>query len=119
MTPNTNSTRNKLKALLLTPILGVLAPVSSTVAEEKTIEIEPTHDAFVDTAQSGTCFGASQELWTGDCSGYMAHGRTTTYLTFDLSAIPAKSSILDAKLKLFCVEDPVPWPVVVISSEEM
>ncbi|UCD75150.1 MAG: DNRLRE domain-containing protein [Phycisphaerales bacterium] len=104
----THTTCNWRSVLIASIVLGTLQPADLR-AEEYELIICPSKDAFVDSKNEYTNYGTFPELFTGECEwmdmNYLGHGRTKTFLEFDLSEIPAKSSLIDVKLKMYCFDD--------------
>ncbi len=81
--------------LLLAPMATVVPPpVSST-----TLALPPTDDAEVRELSSDSNHGTSATMWVRS-EGCGKNRRA--FLKFDLSAIPANSTITEAKLHLYC-----------------
>jgi len=93
----------ELKGLyLLWMALGVLLVASACSMGGQSLQILPTDDAFVDNVMDSDSFGSDTDLYIGNSP---TGGLRRSYLKFDLSEIPAGSTITNAELVLTISSD--------------
>lgn len=83
----------------LAAAVSTLLPAAFAPATAATLRLNPTDDAFVDSAAPNTNFGASLNLYLGDRTP-AGGGTAWTFLQFDLSTMPEGVEILNAELWL-------------------
>ena len=76
-----------------------LLPAAAPETFADTLRLNPTDDAYVDSAAPNTNFGASLNLYAGDRTP-AAGGTCWSFVQFDLGALPPGVEILNAELWL-------------------
>jgi hypothetical protein len=84
-----------MKRRLIIALMGVLCLWLGNTSEADMLQLYPTNDAFVNSANPDTTYNG-----TGLNVGYNDGAITRSYLMFNLSAIPADQLIVSALLRL-------------------
>ncbi len=77
------------------------APAASDTVQVSNATLRPLADTYVDSSQPDESFAAGEALLLGQIVSGSGTSSWRTLLRFDLSAIPAGSTVLDAELALF------------------